>query len=352
MTQLWKVSGKTLKPVGSYRPKTEETLEDWIEKDPTILGLDILLISRQCSTSFGKRIDLLGIDREGNLTIIELKRDQTPRDVVAQTLDYASWIHSLKTKDVYEIAERYFKESLDRHFREKFGISPPDPLNTSHNMVIVAREFDDASKRIVEYLANAHGVSINTVFFGYFKDGDTEYMTADWLMDQQRVEEQAQDRRKAPWSGFYYVNSGHDDGVRSWDDMVKHGFVAAGYGNLYSGRLNQLSAGSPIFVYHKGAGYIGYGIVTSDASIMAKDFVTREGRKLSELNLKEPGILHHRDDSEQADYLVAVDWKKTFPISEAKWLDGGFRNQNIVCKLRHPATLDFLIKEFEAVTPK
>ena len=36
--------------------------------------------------------------------------------------------------------------------------------------------------------------------------------------------------------------------------------------------------------------------------------------------------------------------KKAFPLNEAKWLDGGFANQNIVCRLRHPATLDFLEK--------
>ena len=47
-----------------------------------------------------------------------------------------------------------------------------------------------------------------------------------------------------------------------------------------------------------------------------------------------------------SEYLVRVQWEKTFPKSEAKWLDGGFANQNVVCKLRDPATLDFLEKTF------
>jgi RecB family endonuclease NucS len=34
-------------------------------------------------TSYNKYIDLLAIDRNGSIVIIELKRDKTPRDVVA-----------------------------------------------------------------------------------------------------------------------------------------------------------------------------------------------------------------------------------------------------------------------------
>ena len=40
-------------------------------------------------------IDLLAIDADGNLHVLELKRDKTPRDVVAQVLDYGSWVTTL-----------------------------------------------------------------------------------------------------------------------------------------------------------------------------------------------------------------------------------------------------------------
>jgi len=39
------------------------------------------------------------------------------------------------------------------------------------------------------------------------------------------------------------------------------------------------------------------------------------------------------------------------PVEEAKWADGLFANQNIICRLWHPATIELLKKHFpESVT--
>lgn len=81
---------------------------------------------------------------------------------------------------------------------------------------------------------------------------------------------------------------------------------------------------------------------------MSKDFELADGKKLSEVDLKQPRILHDAEDSEMTDYIVGVDWKKTLPISKARTFTGAFANQNVVCKLRDPATLDFLKKAFKS----
>ena len=328
-------------PVPRQTLANEEVLEGWIAEDPSIVGLDVLVIGRQVVTDFYGRIDILAIDREGDLSIIELKRDRTPRDIVGQILDYASWVAKLTTKRVHEIAVSKLGQRLETAFRDRFEAPLPENLNGGHSMVIVASEFDASSKRIVEYLAEEHGLNINTAFFRIFEENGQQLLATDWLMDQQEVVERAVSRKKAPWTGYYYVNAGHEPDVRSWEDMRKFGFIAAGYGRFYSGRLEQLSNGDPIYVYQKSAGYIGYGIVRSSAA-MSKDFELEDGRKLEEIELEQPAILHDLDDAEMADYFVGVDWKKTLPISEAQTFLGVFANQNIVCKLRDPATLDFL----------
>ena len=344
-TTLWRVEGDDLRRVAPSTPPTEQTLENWVADDPSILGLDVLVIDRQVQTEFGGRIDLLAIDASGGLTVLELKRDRTPRDVVAQLIDYASWVNGLTTRKIHEMAAEYLQRPLYTAFADRFGTGIPEVLNNSHNMVLVAIEADPSTQRIVEYLNGEHGISINTAFFSYFTDGETDYLAADWLMDQDDVIDRAEEQTQPPWSGYYYVNAGHDE-TRSWEDMRRFGFIAAGGGRIYSMRLNQLSVGDPFFVYQKGRGYIGYGIVTRTA-VLAKDFEISDGRKLEDLDLEQPNIFHHPDDAELADYLVGVEWKKTFPLEEGRWKEGGFANQNIVCKLRHRPTLDFLFAEFD-----
>ncbi len=43
------------------------------------------------------------MDCEGNLAVVELKRDKTSREAVAQLLDYGSWVCDLTYDDVAEI---------------------------------------------------------------------------------------------------------------------------------------------------------------------------------------------------------------------------------------------------------
>jgi hypothetical protein len=345
MTTLYKIANNELVPVRRQMLASEDVLEGWIAKDPAIVGLDVLVIGRQIITDFNGRIDILAIDREGDLTILELKRDRTPRDVVAQILDYASWVASLSTKRIHEIAMDKLGRRLEAAFLERFEAPLPETLNGSHSMVIVAGELDASSKRIVEYLAQIHGLGINTAFFNMFEENGQQLLATDWLMDQQEVVERAESRKKLPWTGNYYVNAGHDPDVRSWEDMRKFGFVAAGYGRFYSKRLEQLAEGDTVYVYQKGAGYVGHGIVRSTA-VAAKDFRLPDGSALDEVPLEQPAILHDPDDPDISDYVAGVDWKKTVPIAEAQTFTGAFANQNVVCKLRDPATLEFLSEAF------
>ena len=345
MTTLYRISGGKLTEVKRSSLPNESMLQDWIVENPDILGLDILVLGREIVTENGGQVDILAIDREGNLSVIELKRDRTPRNVVAQVLDYASWVVSLSTSDVHDIARDKLNVSLNDAFRERFDAPLPEKLNSNHSMLIVASEFDSSSERIVKYLANSYDVAINTAFFNVFEEDGEQLLATDWLMDQQQVVERSKSKEKAPWTGYYYVNSGDDSGVRSWEDMREFGFIAAGYRRIYSRRLEQLNIDDPVYVYQKGNGYVGFGFVVSLA-VMAEDFRLSDDRLLSEVQLSEPGVLHDKGDPELADYVVGIRWKRTVPMREAKTFSGVFANQNVVCKLTHPATLDFLAKEF------
>ncbi len=86
---LWRVDGTQVQQVPRSAIASEERLEEIIEARSDVLGLGSLLqIGRQVITDFGKRIDLLAIDGQGDLHVVELKKDRTPREVVAQSLEY------------------------------------------------------------------------------------------------------------------------------------------------------------------------------------------------------------------------------------------------------------------------
>ena len=109
---LWKVEANGLKEVSRSKLDKEDRLEKWIEQDIGILDLDLLFIGRQVATPYGGRIDLLAMDSDGNLVILELKKDKTPRDVIAQALDYASWVKDLSYKEIESIVLNYLDKSL------------------------------------------------------------------------------------------------------------------------------------------------------------------------------------------------------------------------------------------------
>ena len=347
--KLWKVSGEKLAEVSKSVLNKEERLENWIVANPAILGMDVLLIGQQVITTYGGEIDLLAMDREANLVILELKRDRTPREVVAQTLDYASWVKPLSYQELDAITHDFLGKNLKDAFEAHFNSPIPETVNSSHSMVILASELDDSSERIVQYLAEDYEVNINVIFFTFFKQDGNEFLGRAWLMDPQEVQERSQPRKKAPWSGYYFVNFGENE-QRNWDDCRKYGFISAGQGPIYRDALKRLKEGDLIFAYMPGLGYVGYGTIMSPA-VMVKDFVVEStGKKLLESSLfAQAGIKENCDDPEYSEWVVAVKWVKTFTRNEPKKFAGIFANPNIVCRLRDPATVEFLKKEFGIV---
>src|SRR5258707_3219376 len=120
LTRLYKLSNDALVPIAPGRLATENMIQNWIAEKPQLLGLDLLIIGREVVIADRGRIDLLAIDEDGNLSILELKRDRTPREIIAQVLDYASWVVTLSTRQVHEIAFRFLKKHLAFAFNEHF----------------------------------------------------------------------------------------------------------------------------------------------------------------------------------------------------------------------------------------
>src|SRR5215213_8717103 len=110
---IWRIDG-TPQRIHFSTIENESKLESVLNSDIGILDPDLMIVGRQVPTAFGKFIDLLAIDAEGSLTVIELKRDRTPREVVAQVLDYASWIETLTYEDITKSCVHHESYSVHR----------------------------------------------------------------------------------------------------------------------------------------------------------------------------------------------------------------------------------------------
>ena len=91
------------------RFREREHLQEWIAKNPEVLGEDLLIIQKEFDgfSDTNERLDLLALDKEGNLVVIENKLDDTGRDVVWQALKYASYCSTLSTSQIIKIYQKY-----------------------------------------------------------------------------------------------------------------------------------------------------------------------------------------------------------------------------------------------------
>lgn len=99
--------------------REREHLQEWLASMPDALceamgeGEDGLLIIQKEFDGFDgtrERLDLLALDRNGQLVVIENKLDDSGRDVVWQALKYAAYCSSLKKAEIVGIFQQY----LDR----------------------------------------------------------------------------------------------------------------------------------------------------------------------------------------------------------------------------------------------
>ena len=184
---IWKVSDKP-EPLSSSQLTSEQKLEDMIVREPRILSSEWMLIGRQEITSHGGRIDLLAIAPDASLILIELKRDRTPREIVAQALDYASWVDQLTAEKIVQIYQRFSKGSnLNDDFKQFFGSElDEETLNQAHQIILVAAELDNSTERIISYL-NSRNIAINAIFFQVFQHGDQQLLSRAWYIDSGRL---------------------------------------------------------------------------------------------------------------------------------------------------------------------
>jgi len=110
--RISKLDKKTFKDLAF---KEREHLQEWIANNPSSLGEELLIIQKEFS-GFGEtneRLDLLALDKLGNLVIIENKLDDSGKDTTWQIIKYASYCSSMTKYEIIKIYQEYLGSSFD-----------------------------------------------------------------------------------------------------------------------------------------------------------------------------------------------------------------------------------------------
>lgn len=128
-----------------------EHLQEWIANNSECLDEELLIIQKEFDgfDDTRERLDLLGLDKDGNLVIIENKLDDSGRDVTWQALKYASYCQTLtkeQIKDIYQsyLDKNHIDENAEELIEDFFDGQPFNeiPLNQNdQRMILVASEF-------------------------------------------------------------------------------------------------------------------------------------------------------------------------------------------------------------------
>lgn len=135
----------------SHNILERQDIEKWVENYPDILGEELLVITTEYDKfdKTNERLDVLAIDKEGKLVIIELKRDDSGKNVELQAIKYAAYCSTLTLKDIVELYQQYESkknksidyEKAKRQIIDFIENDEFEELTDKPRIVIVSKDF-------------------------------------------------------------------------------------------------------------------------------------------------------------------------------------------------------------------
>lgn len=166
LNRITKIQDRTFSELG-FRERAN--LQEWLEHYPEAFGEDLLFIQKEFDgfDDTRERIDLVAIDKQGNLVVIENKLDDSGRDVTWQVLKYASYCSSLSKQQIKDIYQQYLdksgkKESSEQNIVEFLEAEDfaEVQLNKSQRIILVAGNYRKEVTSTVIWLLTKYNMKI------------------------------------------------------------------------------------------------------------------------------------------------------------------------------------------------
>lgn len=142
--------------------KERENLQEWVANLPSALGEELLIVQKEFAgfSDTMERLDLLALDKNGNLVVIENKLDDSGRDVTWQALKYASYCSTLTKENIRQIFQKFLGEGItaEDKLSEFFDGADYDDielnLGTAQRIILIAAHFRKEVTSTVLWLLN------------------------------------------------------------------------------------------------------------------------------------------------------------------------------------------------------
>lgn len=174
-------------------------IQEWLETTPSILGEKLLIIAKDKTYFEGtrERPDLIGIDKDGNIVIIELKRDDSGSDTHWQAIKYTSYWAQFSVPDILSVYANYINkhggkeeaEEVDEEYANQEIIDfieqdSAENINKRQRIILVSHRFSKEVVTAVDWLIENYGLDIRCVqLIPYFdEDKETYYLQSNTIL--------------------------------------------------------------------------------------------------------------------------------------------------------------------------
>ena len=253
--RISKLDKKSFKDLGFGERKH---LQEWVANNPESLGEEILIIQKEFSgfNDTNERLDLLGVDKQGNLVVIENKLDDTGRDVTWQVLKYASYCSTLKKEHIRKIYQEYLDknhvdEKADDNLAEFFNVTDFTEVSLNsgqtQRIILVAANYRKEVTSTVLWLLN-YKLRIQCFKATPYQLGDQLFLDIEQIIPMKDAEDYVismADKTQEDINTQEEVKSRHVIRIDFWKELLKQmNSKTNSFQNISPTKDNWISIGS------------------------------------------------------------------------------------------------------------
>lgn len=207
--------------------KERNHLQEWIAKSPDVFDGEELLIIQKEFAGFNEtheRLDLLALDKDGNLVIIENKLDDSGRDVTWQAIKYASYCSTLTKDAVINVYQKHLgtSENAEDNISDFLGgqdIKDID-INTPNSLriILVAANFRKEVTSTVLWLLN-YGLKIQCFKAKPYQIGEHLFVDFEQILPAKKAKDYSI-RISEDVNNLVEAADRHKKRILFWEDFI------------------------------------------------------------------------------------------------------------------------------------